>query len=155
MEEVEATRTAEWNNNFLKYVGKMNYVTDNGKEMNYPIPVTAHDIITIANFARQNNVYYDYDPDIAMERNNSLTYIQVAVNKGANVSKAIRNLESCSDRERADFLNKYSVNVGSGVSKPIYFLVSNCEISTNTKRVIYIEFTEFSSNDYTTMENAK
>ena len=52
VQKVEDAKIAEWNNNYLKYYG--NYTDDNGKEK--PIQVTAHDIVSIANSAKQNNI---------------------------------------------------------------------------------------------------
>ena len=57
VQKVEDAKIAEWNNNYLKYYGS--YTDDNGKVR--PIQVTAHDIVSIANSAKQNNINYELD----------------------------------------------------------------------------------------------
>ena len=73
-EKVESERLEQWNNTYLKYSGTM--ITEvNGEEIVYPVPVTAHDIITLANHARQNNLTNEiqdlkgYDPNTLYVKN--------------------------------------------------------------------------------------
>ena len=59
--QMQDKQTAEWNNNYLKYYGSQTYYdSSKNKDVTEPIRVTAHDIITIINNARQNNIIYSF-----------------------------------------------------------------------------------------------
>ena len=60
MQSIENTKIGEWNNNFLKYVGT-NSTTVNGQQVELPIYLTAYDIISLANKARQANIDNELD----------------------------------------------------------------------------------------------
>ncbi len=124
-----AQQTAKFNYNFIKFEGS--------KE------VTAHDIVSIANLARENNKNYEVE-DIAVADRPYSFYITVTVN-GVGVltdKNALGNYKTSLD----DFINQYSSHIetnsetGEQESKTTYFTCTNVTISNSTKRVSSITF---------------
>ena len=62
-DKMSDAQISQFNAQFLKYYGNVSsvYIDENGKEKEKegPILCTAHDILTVANLARQNNIQYD------------------------------------------------------------------------------------------------
>ena len=128
-EKVEEAKIAEWNNNYLKYYGQI-IVTENGKEEVQPILVTAHEIVTLANHANQNNIKRELQDQ--SRYNENTYYVQVKVDE-------INNLEKQSEDSKNQFLKNNSLTATNEVK---YYTCTNVKISTVTKRVMYIEFEE-------------
>lgn len=127
-EEIEATQIAEFNNNFLKYEGK---------------EVTAHDIISLANFARENNIKYELENQDGYK--DGTYYVQIDV-------KSVKSkLEKVSDEAfKNNFIDKNTLVYGSD-GKPeldlegqpiIKKYTCKVQMSSITKRVMFVEFTE-------------
>lgn len=114
LQKVEDARLAELNNNYLKY--------QNGY-------ATAHDIVSIANLARQNNVKYELQDQA--KYNENTYYVQVKVDK-------TYNFEKLEEEEKNKFLKENSLN-GENTK---YYKCDEVKISSVTKRVMYIEFSE-------------
>ena len=129
-QKVEDNKIAEWNNNYLKYYGKIT-VEKNGKEEVKPIPVTAHDIVTVANHAKQNNVNYELENQQRYDENTF--YVQVQVEK-------IPNFEKLDELRKNKFLQDNSITEANEVK---YYMCESYKISSVTKRVIYINFVEY------------
>lgn len=130
IEKVEETKISEWNQNYLKYYGKTTVIED-GKAVTQDILVTAHDIVTVANHARQNNEKYDL---LKQEKANENTYyVQVKVNDNTNFEK-----ETVENKN--DFLKNNSLKSENKEVK--YYTCTGYKISDVTKRVMYIEFKE-------------
>lgn len=135
LKKTEEKRIAEWNNNFLKYYGCT--ITENDNEVK-PIKVTAHDIVSLANFAKQSNE--NYELTVASSGNKSTYYVQVMV-KGIS-----DNFETLSDNEKNVFLKEQSLTEqtdvnGNIITQPKYFKCSEQPtISEKTKRVMCIKF---------------
>lgn len=114
LQKVEDARLAELNNNYLKY--------QNGY-------ATAHDIVSVANLARQNNVKYELQDQA--KYNENTYYVQVKVDK-------TYNFEKLEEEEKNKFLKENSLN-GENTK---YYKCDEVKISSVTKRVMYIEFSE-------------
>ena len=130
VEEIAETQIAEFNSNFLKYEGHA---------------VTAHEIITVANYARQNNMKYDdfvkpdNTPRTDLKANEASYYIQVIV---SNIDKNLikntfdpNHFEYATEEEKNAFLKAYSVDGAEQVT-----FESKATISPITKKVYKIEF---------------
>ena len=139
-EQVEETKIMEWNSNYLKFYGNM---STGSNQKNVPIPVTAHDIVSMANHAMQNNINYGFE-GIEEADNPSSYYVQVVVN-------GINGYENFESRlvNRENFLKNYSQKAdANGIVSPIYFKMSAVKISDITKRVYYVEFQEYTDKEY-------
>lgn len=130
LEKVDEKKITEWNNNYLKYYG--NITTEkNGKEISKPIEVTAHDIVSVANLAKQNNENYELQNQNSYNENTY--YVQVKVEKE-------RNFEKKSEQDKNKFLQENSL---TEVNETKYYKCTEVKISEVTNRVIYIEFIEY------------
>lgn len=132
--KMEDTQIEQFNSQFLKYYGKINYTyvnETNGKEENVdePINVTAHDIITIANLAQQNNVKYGFENFESYDE--STYYVQVDYMNKKNKRESATNLEKWEEKAKINFINEHSNEK---------FMCSDIIISKSTKRVCYIKF---------------
>lgn len=126
--QIEATQIAEFNNNFLKYEG---------------VEVTAHDIVSIANLARQNNI--DYDVADQREYNENTTYIQVQV-VGIKVP-----FEKQTEEEKSKFIqeNTFENDTEGNIKRDSdgnptkkSYICTRVLISEVTHKVMYVEFKE-------------
>ena len=91
--------------------------------------VRIHDIITVANLAKQNNIDYEYTTI-----NEGPFYITVTIN---NLSEGEgQNLQTIDTAKANELLSKYSLNG----STPIYFRCTGVNINNDTKRVNSITF---------------
>ena len=130
LEKVEEKKLAEWNNNYLKYYGIM-AVEENGKYISKPIEVTAHDIVSVANLAKQNNENYELENQSAYDENSY--YVQVQVDKK-------NNFEKSTEQEKNIFLQENSLTEENETK---YYKCTEVKISEVTKRVMYIKFVEY------------
>ena len=131
IEEIEAVQIAEFNNNFLKYENQ---------------DVTVHDIISIANFAKENNIKYELEGLSGYDVNKY--YVQVDV-------KSVKSkLEKTDENYKNNFIKKNdflyesdgkTIKVdanGQPMVKYYTCYIADIEISPVTKRVVHITFTE-------------
>ncbi len=124
IEQMEMDKIAEWNETYLKYYGT-NIVKKDEKEIQQPISVTAHDIITLANHANQNNIKYEVQGQSGYNQNTF--YVQVQVGKDANFEKK-------TEEQKNEFLKSNNMKT--------YICVEEPKVSSITKRVMYIHFEE-------------
>lgn len=129
MNEVERTKIAEFNTQFLKYYGS-SYNTDTGEIEK--IKITSHDIITLANLAKKNNIENEVQEQNGKSGNSH--YIQIDVGNK-------KNLEKLNEEKLIEFLqeNSYKENTESETK---YYYIENIETSTITGRVIYVKIAE-------------
>ena len=138
VEQLNESQIAEFNNNFLKYYG---VIGDDETGKQKPIEVTAHDIISLAKFAKENNKKYDLDFD----KNASLSDIESTFYVKIDVENE-KGLEKWDDEDFNKFLKNNSTNlikdskVGEGTISSIYFQANEPKISSKTNRVYYISF---------------
>lgn len=123
VEKMDEKKLAEWNNNFYKYYGN----DGNGET----IKVTAHDIVSVINLAKQNNDYYQLGTENRGKENTY--YVQVKVNR--------KNYEDCTEEDKEKFLKENSL---TDDDKEInYYKCLEPKISEITKRVMSIEFVDY------------
>lgn len=142
VEKTEEKKISEWNNNFLKYYGTVIIgERSNGTYITEPIRVTAHDIVSLANFAKQSNEDYQLTKDSS--GNENTYYVQIVVNNG---SKTYYNFEALDDDEKEEFLKENSLVTLKLEDEKIeketkyYKCIKEPTVSPVTKRVMKIEF---------------
>ena len=131
-QKMQEKQISEWNNTYLKYYGKTEYLQDednpNSKKIITPIRVTAHDIVSVINSARQNNIYY-FQNDWPINPNENYYYVRVLIS--GNIAG------TWDENEKLEFLKNNSLDENN---KPIYFACEKVDISSVTKRVYKITF---------------
>lgn len=140
--KMEATQIDQFNNQFLKYYGNINYTYENedtGKEetVNGPIKLTAHDIITISNLAQQNNKQYNLEE--LQSYDESMYYVQIDYINNKVKKESATNLEKWEEKAKITFINEHSNEE---------FMCSNVIISQITKRVCYMKFEKLINKDF-------
>lgn len=131
LDKVEEQKIAEWNNNFLKYYGNVaTYDIQKQKYITESIKVTAHDIVTVANLAKENNIKYELQNENGYNEN--IYYVQVKVGN-------INNFEKKTDTEKTEFIKDNSL---TQTNETKYYKCTDVKVSEVTKRVMYIEFQE-------------
>lgn|SRR5574344_731941 len=112
------SQISEFNVQFTKYEGQNS--------------IRAHEIVSIANLAKQNNTKY-YGKDMS-DINNKPYYIQVTVTSDASYYK----FEQKDSNVYQDFLQKYSLKLDNVT--PYYFKCVRVNINDETKLVKSITF---------------
>lgn len=121
---LEESKVSEFNNNFLKYYG------DN-------IEVTAHDVITMINVARQNNIKYEVQDNTTY--NNNSYYIRIKLKNNNNVYNFFEK------ESESTYINFIKDNMlvkdqnGKDTTTTKLFKCTNIITSTVTGRVIFVE----------------
>lgn len=134
LNKVEDAKISEWNNNYLKYYGKIIHTDEKGKEYESPIEVNAHDIVSVSNNAKQNNKNYELEKQNYDENS---YYVQVQVEKDSH-------FEAKTDEEKNEFLKQNSlVKNEDNTFSTKYYMCTEIKISSVTKRVMYIKFEEY------------
>ena len=114
----------------MKYYGNMSLGKNEQEEVR-PIPVTAHEIVSVANLAKKNNQEYELETQNRYDENTY--YIQVQVGKDSNFEKK-------ADQEKNIFLQENSLTEENETK---YYKCIEVKISEVTKRVMYIKFVEY------------
>lgn len=130
---MEANQIAQFNNQFLKYYGQTSraYIDEQtGKEktVQEPIKCTAHDIITLANLAYENNMENQVTNESGWNDNTS--YIQIRIGN----TKKTKNLEKWTEKQKINFIKDNPNNSYKCVE---------VHISDITKRICYMKFSEY------------
>ena len=140
IEKMDEKKLAEWNNNYFKYYGTVITEKENKTTIN-PIQVTAHDIISVVNLAKQNNEKYELTES---SRGDANTYYVQVILEG-------KPIETWTEEEKNDFLkdNSIVIKTDSETGKVIttetkyYKCSKEPVVSSITKRVMTIEFVEY------------
>lgn len=115
----------------------------NGELKNVPIQVTAHDIVSLINHAKQYNTN-NFGEEIEKwpGKDENYLYVQIDI-------KNSKNAEKWTDDKKNKFLNENSLIIETneageeiGAEKK-YYMCTKCEISSATKRVIYMKFDDY------------
>ena len=144
-QQLEQAQINQFNTQFLKYYGMT--AVENEKEEPQPILCTAHDIISLANLAYQNNLQYEVDN--LNGYNVNTYYIQIDVGN----TKATKNLEKWDEQTKLSFIQQNSVqkvettdtqgNTVTITEPKYYYCESEPIVSNITKRVCYMKFKEY------------
>lgn len=131
--KMEEKQITEWNNTYLKYYGSNTYYDkEKKKEITRPIQVTAHDIVSVINSAKQNNINY-FEDEWPQNPNENIYYLQVAI-------PGKKNAERMTEEEKIKFLQE---NALTETHETKYFRCKDVKVSSSTKRVYFIEFEEY------------
>lgn len=127
VDELEKNKVSEYNNNFYKYYGKITYY-EGGIEKVQDLEITAHDIVTIANFAKQANI--DGQVGSYSVASNASDYVQIVVkyyDKNGINSTTVSNFEKQDEKFYSNFI-KYNTLKSDNITKKVYVCK---EIKTN------------------------
>lgn len=119
IEKLEENKISQFNNNFLKYYGEE-------KE------VTAHDVISIVNVARQNNAEYEIENQTSYNHNSD--YIQIQLRDDMNFEKR-------TESEYNEFIKQNMLiedNEGK-LTKTKLFKCTKIIVSNKTSKVIFVK----------------
>lgn len=134
--EIERTQIAEFNNQFLKYYGEETIFNEEANRYEIQkVKVTAHDIVTLTNLAKKNNIENEVQEQSGKSQNSQ--YIQISLNR------KLRNMEKLDEKVLTDFIQNNNMIYNANnelVTK--YYYISNIEISDITGKVIYVEIQE-------------
>ncbi len=126
---MEQNQVAQFNSQFLKYYGKISraYTDEDGKEktVEEPIKCTAHDIISIANLAQQNNIQFQVQDE--QHYSEQTRYIQVDI----GTQKKDKNIEKWEETKKIEFLKENATET---------YECTAVLTSSVTNRVYYIQF---------------
>ena len=140
-EKIEATRIDQFNAQFLKFYG----TRENNGGQKEKILCTIHDIISLANLAKQNNI--EQGIENLEDYNETNYYIQIDIGTARRTS----HLEKLNDEELLQILKenvtKYAqITDEYGNKKTIqqtkYYICSIAQTSSTTRRVNYMRFVE-------------
>ncbi|MCI9177037.1 MAG: hypothetical protein HFJ28_00240 [Clostridia bacterium] len=148
-EKIEDAKNDQFNSQFLKYYGSR---TDNNNKEE-TILCTAHDIISIANLAKQNNVKYEFTGKQTAAENSY--YIQISVDKQIGYQD-IKNMETWDNDRCLEFMKENALhevylkdengqyileNGNKKIEKqPKNYICTEVKVSNITKRVYYMKF---------------
>ena len=141
-EQLSDAKLVEFNSNFTKFYGNTG-VDEHGRDI--PIKVSAHEIISTANFAFQNNLKYDLvsiepdnsyklDPEVKNNIKGTL-YVKVNVKVG---NSTIDNIENWNESQKNKFLLDNALDDTNTNQK--YFKCSECKINPDSGRVYEVTF---------------
>lgn len=130
IEEMEKKKLSEFNSNFSKYYGKID-----GKA----IEVTIHDIISVAYFAKQNNIDNELQNELGY--NEYTNYVQVDVRIG---NSNITRLEMKSEEEYNKLIQENSLvaDENGKQTQTKQFICTQVVYSEISGRVIYVSFSD-------------
>lgn len=144
-QDMEATQIAQFNEQFLKYYGTITTFDDNGNvEYHGPRPCTIHDIVGLANLAKQTNERNGYvdvvenHPTDSPSDNSS--YIQISLN--SSTSGTIRNVEDLSEEEIIELIKENDTEITGSSADIKYFECTSYYVAGNAKTVNYMSFKE-------------
>ena len=148
-QDMEATQIAQFNTQFTQYYGSITTYDDAGNvESQSPIPCTIHDIVGLANLAKQVNYENGYETveNHPMGSNSDTSgYVQIAIRTstpGDLSTSKLRNLESLTDDEMIELIkNNDTVTTAEGTDIK-YFECTNIYIGTEVQTVNYMIFEE-------------
>lgn len=137
--QIEENQIGEFNNKFLKHVTYINTNMKPAEIAEKQVILTAHDVVSIANLAKENNEKHGfYDGTTALNssqiQSSTTRYIQIEV---IDKKRKYSNFESESMDTYIDFMNNNSI-ISSGetvTSKRYICYIQDVTISPETKIV--------------------
>lgn len=136
---------SQFNAQFLKYYGQR--PKEDGTEET--ILCTAHDIITIANLAKEYNKSNETENLPDGEINQNIYYVRISIPSSSDVPNELRSertkVEKWNSEQQLLFIKnsmKEITEAGKTRKEIRKYKCTACDISTSTKRVYYMEFIE-------------
>jgi len=131
-EEIQNNQISEFNNQFLKYVSYIDSKMSKEEKKEKQILLTAHDVVTIANLAKENNKNYELgDNENYSESSN---YIRIDV-------PGYESFEKKDIKSYTKFIENNDIISGTPEKKYFVCSIENVIISKVTKKVIYMKIT--------------
>ncbi len=127
---MQEKQVAEFNSNFTKYYGQID-----GKA----IQLTIHDIITVANFAKQSNIENELQEETGY--NEYTNYVQVDVKIGGTTITKLEK-QDVSTYQTLIQNNSLVADENGKLTQTKYFICTNLLYSEQTGRVMYISFSD-------------
>lgn len=144
-DRIAQTQVSMFNANFTKYIGEVTFELADGTIEKQPITCTMHDIITVANFAKQSNV--EFGVEDVRGASDASNYVQVDLKAGLAGPK-ILNLEKKINDQYVSLLNTSEymyINAGTPTSVQYELRQYQCELqySNTTGRVNHVIFSSY------------
>lgn len=141
--QIEDTQIAQFNEQFLQYTGMTTLYDDAGMPYQGPVPCTIHDIVGLANLAKQTNIdngFSDLEdpPETSTSDNNA--YIQITLK--SSVTGKEEHLETLTEDELIDLIKANDTLITAGTADIRYFQCDDYHIAQNAKTVNYMSFTD-------------
>lgn len=133
-QKMEDTQIAEFNQQFIKFYGK---------NEDRAVECTIHDIVGIANLAKQYNYQNNVEDESGASEATSYIQVKLKVNNSIYGNYTNNNLEKCTEGELTNLIKKYdlAVDINGNKTEVLYFNCVNYTINNTTRRVNSIQFT--------------
>lgn len=112
--ELASKQIGEYNDRFLRYTSNVRSNDRYDDRLKNGVALTAHDVVTLANLARENNKNYQmYESGITKSQweSDSTHYVKIKVIDKDRTYDFFENLESTSNYTYADFIENNSIIV--------------------------------------------
>ncbi len=150
--KMAATKDSQFNDNFLRYVSYLSDDMTDEELESKRVLITAHDIVTIANCAKENNTnygFYDADSGYTLDDRDSDATNYVRIDVENSKKERYNYFENKSDSDKIKFMEDNSIiqtmdlATGKMVAKTKYYecVVENIRISADTNRIKYMKIT--------------
>ncbi len=141
--QIEDTQIAQFNEQFLQYTGTTTLYDDAGNPYTGPRPCTIHDIVGLANLAKQTNISNGFvditdPPETADSDNNA--YIQISLR--SSVTGTEHHLEILTEDELIEIIKANDTVIAPGTADIKYFHCSDYHVAQNAKTVNFMSFTD-------------
>ena len=130
IEQMQEKQVSEFNSNFTKYDGQID-----GKN----IPVTIHDIVSLANLAKQSNIENQLQEENGYNENTN--YVQVDLKIGGTTITKLEK-QDVSVYQNLIQNNSLVADENGKLTKTKYFVCTKLLYSSQTGRVMYVSFSD-------------
>lgn len=128
--EMQMKQVSEFNSNFTKYYGQIN---------GSAIQVTIHDIVSVANLAKQSNISNELQDENGY--NEYTNYVQVDLKIGGSTITRLEK-QDVSTYQTLIQNNSLVADENGKLTQTKYFVCTNLLYSEQTGRVMYISFSD-------------
>lgn len=141
--QIEDRQIAQFNQQFLNYTGSVTTTDSDGNVYHGARPCTIHDIVGLANLAKQTNINNGFEEGYTERHDSNSTdnsaYIQIKF-KSSRTGTTINNLEAYTSSEITELIKANDIDDSTG--DILYFQCSDYYIGTNVKTINYMYFTD-------------
>lgn len=137
---IEQAQIDKFNQEFTKYYGTtIVYDSEAKRDVEVPIKCTIHDIVNIANLAKENNFALGLERESGYA--NNTRYIQIDIKNKKNLEK--KNAEDLTTLiKENDLVKDNNLNIQDEIK---YYKCTELKINNNTKYVNYMKFEEITT----------
>ena len=130
IEQMQEKQVSEFNSNFTKYDGQIE-----GED----IPVTIHDIVSLANLAKQSNIENQLQEENGYNENTN--YVQVDLKIGGTTITKLEK-QDVSVYQNLIQNNSLVADENGKLTQTKYFVCTKLLYSSQTGRVMYVSFSD-------------